>query len=173
MFRCDFLTRRSLLSTRQPLSSTVLFERTAELSIAGKYFQIEEMEDRDSCTTEVKLNVDHTVELLQTNGPLFKSGEGSWGQDGGGGFSMSLRRTFEAGQKNQRADSTALGQFEYTTERRFTGQMSKIGDKIGVEGSIHDIGLNGEERVVGFFEMIDTTVGEDGEVGLKGAVRSS
>jgi hypothetical protein len=135
------------------------------------YFQVEEMEDKDACTTEVLLNGDNTVTLLETNGPPFLSATGKWNLQGDGSFEMTLNRTYETGKGSK--IPTDVGVFEYTTIRSFVGQLSKIGDKQGIEGSVYDIDTGTTEMKVGFFEMIDTTVGADGEAGLRGGVRAS
>lgn len=121
------------------------------------------MEDQDSCTTEVILNADLSVTVLETNGPTFLSAEGAWKKYEDGSFELELQRTYEAGHESSKPSET--GPFKFSTIRKFEGQMSKIGDKTGVEGHIID-GMN-EEKKVGFFEMIDTTVGEGGEESLK------
>ena len=125
--------------------------------------QIEEMEDRDSCTTEVVLNSDLSVTVLETNGPKYLKASGTWKKEDSGIFEMEMQRVYEAGVDSK--VSSSMGPFTYATLRKFRGRMSKIGEKKGVEGEILD-GLN-EEKKVGFFEMIDTTVGEEGEESLK------
>lgn len=152
-------------------SSTRLFDTAARVSLAGMYFQVEEMEDRDSCTTEVLLNGNTTVTLFETNGPVFISGTGTWILEDGGSFAMTLSRTYEGGKTTK--SFTDVGLFPYTTNRSFIGQLSKIGVKQGIEGSVYDIDSGTTERKVGFFEMIDTTVGADGEEGLRGGIRST
>lgn len=135
------------------------------------YFQVEEMEDKDSCTTEVLLNKDNTVTLFQTNGPLFVAATGKWRLKPDLTFQMTLTRTYETGQKSK--ELTDMGIFQFTTERSFVGELSKIGAKQGVEGSMYDGDWYSIDRKVGFFEMIDTTVGSDGEVSLRDGVRVS
>ena len=135
------------------------------------YFQVEEMEDRDSCTTEVMLNDNKTLMVLETNGPLFVSATGSWNLDEDGSFDMMLNRTYLSGRDSKTI--TDMGAFWYTTSRKFKGHMSKIGDKQGIGGSLYDVDSESNDRKVGFFEMIDTTVGENGEVSLRGVVRDS
>jgi len=120
------------------------------------------MEDQDTCTTELTLNPDLSVTVHETNGPRYIEASGSWKKDDSGVFQLELKRTYETGTEGRASD---MGPFTYSTIRVFQGQMSKIGDKVGVEGKILD-GMNAEKNV-GFFDMIDTTVGADGEEGLK------
>jgi len=122
------------------------------------------MEDKESCTTELILNPDLSVTVLETNGPPYISAYGSWKKNAEDGmFTLELLRKYEAGHNSK--ISSDVGEFAYSTIRVFKGQMSKIGDRVGVEGAILD-GMN-QEKKVGFFEMIDTTVGEEGEESLK------
>lgn len=121
------------------------------------------MEDQEDCTTEVILNPDLSVTVLETNGPPFVKAVASWKKEDDGTFEMEMQRFYEAGAESKA--SSDMGPFSFSTIRKFQGQMSKIGAKVGIEGAILD-GLN-EEKKVGYFEMIDTTVGEEGEEGLK------
>jgi hypothetical protein len=155
--------------------------------LIGKYFQIEEMEDRDACTTEVILNPNSTVTTLETNGPIHITATGMWKLDKlTGDFIMTLHRTYEAGRDSK--ISTDVGVFTFTTVRKFIGRLYNIGIKQGISGNIYDVtsGLEKnsgladiddttpvtELRKVGFFEMIDTTLSEDGEVTLRGRTQS-
>jgi hypothetical protein len=155
--------------------------------LIGKYFQIEEMEDRDACTTEVILNPNSTVTTLETNGPIHIDATGMWKLDKiTGDFIMTLHRTYEAGRDSK--ISTDVGVFTFTTVRKFIGRLYNIGIKQGISGNIYDLtsGLEDnpalmdiddttpvtELRKVGFFEMIDTTLSEDGEVTLRGRTQS-
>ena len=45
---------------------------------APEYYQLEEMEDRDSCTTELFLRADGVVEFGDTDGPQFIAAAGTW-----------------------------------------------------------------------------------------------
>lgn len=155
--------------------------------LIGKYFQIEEMEDRDACTTEVILNPNSTVTTLETNGPIHLAATGMWKLDKlTGDFIMTLHRTYEAGRDSK--ISTDVGVFTFTTVRKFIGRLYNIGIKQGISGNIYDVtsGLEKDSgladiddttpvtelRKVGFFEMIDTTLSEDGEVTLRGRTQS-
>jgi len=138
--------------------------------ILNKYFQLEELEDKETCTTEVFLNADRTVTVGKTDGPVFKEASGTWEfnsmLDGGRNFKMTLRRTYDAGKESSKR--TDMGEFDFTVTRTFTGQISYVGSKVGVEGVIHDAGIlqdvGGDgDREVGYFEMIDVTKERLGE----------
>jgi hypothetical protein len=163
-----FVDAKSALDNTQRFSNSRLYYGT---SLDDTYFQIEEMEDRDSSTTEVLLNRDETVGVLTTNGPPFVEASGKWRLKSDGTFQMTLFRTYESGQ--ERRESSDMGVFNFVTQRSFVGQLSKIGAKQGIEGAMLDGDWYATDRKVGFFEMIDTTVGADGEVSLRGGVRSS
>ena len=47
-------------------------------SLAGLHFQLEELEDAETSTTDVLLNEDMTISLGHTDGPRYISAEGSW-----------------------------------------------------------------------------------------------
>jgi hypothetical protein len=136
------------------LQNTRLFvTNNPTVNVAGKYFQIEEMEDRDRSTTEVYLNPDSTVSFLKTDGPLHKSASGSWKFLPNGMFEITLERVFDAGQPTK--EPTKLGAFQFATKRVLRGTMAHVGAKISMEGTIIDVSV-GEERSLGFFEMIDS-----------------
>lgn len=120
------------------------------------------MEDQDSCTTEILLNPDNSVTILATNGPQFVSACGSWEKRADEIFLMELTREYEAGKESKKPSD--MGPFTFSTIRVFEGNMSKIGAKLGMEGSLLD-GIDMEKKL-GYFEMIETTVGEDGEESL-------
>ena len=121
------------------------------------------MEDQESCTTEIVLNSDLSVTVLETNGPVFKSAMGSWRKNDDGTLHLEIQRVYETGQDSKK--SSDVGSFTFSTIRVFEGRTQKVGEKIGFEGTVLD-GLN-EEKKVGYFEMIDTTVGTEGEESLK------
>jgi hypothetical protein len=66
-----------------------------------------------------------------------------------------------------------MGIFQFVTERSFVGELSRVGARQGIEGTMFDGDWYATDRKVGFFEMIDTTVGEDGEMSLRDGVRSA
>lgn len=55
-------------------SSTVLFRIRCE----NKYYQLEEMEDRENCTTELFLKEDGEVLIGETDGPLWSEAVGTY-----------------------------------------------------------------------------------------------
>jgi hypothetical protein len=127
-----------------------------------KYFQLEEMEDAETCTTEVYINSDFTVRVGQTNGPKYQAASGSWTEveEDDGIFEMILKRSYATGR--EKIDITDLGEYEYTVERRFTGTFTFVGAEVNVEGSVHDIDEVLGDRSVGFFSMIDVTKEREG-----------
>ena len=65
-----------------------------------EYYQLEELEDRDSCTTELYLRGDGGVEFGDTDGPQYDAAAGSWSVPyGTNDFSMTIKRTFTSGRK--------------------------------------------------------------------------
>lgn len=124
-------------------------------SAANKYFQLEEAEDKETCTTELFLKEDKTVALGESDGPLTLDASGSWDQKGDGSFTMTITRTFEAGK--EKTMPTDMGEFTFTVERLFTGEISAVGARLAMSGSMHDMDELLGDREVGFFSMIDTT----------------
>lgn len=131
------------------------------LDPSEKHFQLEESEDAETSTTEVFLRRDKTVEIGETDGPVFIDASGTWEHGPDGHFQMKLKRTFEAGKGPSKAQD--MGEFNYVVERTFTGDLGKVGASVAASGSIHcqDEQLGDEE--VGFFNLIDTHKGEKGE----------
>lgn len=124
-------------------------------SAIGKFFQLEELEDKDKCTTEVMLNPDHTVTVGETDGPVFKTVAGRWKEMADGTFKMTLTRRYESGR--EKSAPTDMGEFEYEVERIFTGEMTKVGGKLAVSGVMHNMDKILGDEEVGFFNMIDTS----------------
>lgn len=131
-------------------SSSVLFG-----SAANKYFQLEEAEDKDTCTTELFLKEDKTVTVGESDGPLPLEASGSWEQKEDGSFTMTITRTFEGGKEERMP--TDMGEFTFMVERVFTGEISTVGACLAMTGSMHDMDAIFGDRQVGFFNMIDTT----------------
>lgn len=104
---------------------------TSALSTASKYFQLEEDEDKDVCTTEIFLSADGRVELFDTDGPLPCSAYGTWTQNGDR-FEMTVARVFGAGK-----DHTDVGEFKYEVIRKMNGQVSLVGGLVSVQGRMH------------------------------------
>lgn len=119
------------------------------------YFQLEELEDADRCTTEVFLSFNSSVVVTNTDGPRFIQASGNWDQGYGGEFRMILVRRYEGGREQR--TWTDVGEFEYETTRMLDGQFFLVGDRAAVRGKIIDIDEIFADREVGFFEMIDTT----------------
>jgi len=131
-------------------------------TLSGIHFQLEELEDAETSTTEVILNDDLTVSLGETDGPRYISSEGSWTDNYIGDedwkFTMKLTRTFVSGDDNQESQSTNIGEFQYSVERTYTGEVFLVGGAVlAMNGEILDIDEIFGERRVGFFNMIDTT----------------
>ena len=136
-------------------STTKLYRIRCE----NKYYQLEEMEDRENATTECYLKQDGTVVLGDTDGPLWTSAQGKWYiQDDG--FIMTITKKFGAG-----TDSSDMGEFEYELERTFIGDMTVVGESVAITGVMKsDDVLTGKEKEVGFFNMID---GTDARIGKR------
>ncbi len=102
-------------------------------SLGSKYYQLEEMEDKESCTTELFLSSDGSVTVGMTNGPLPAEASGIWEQSTkDGAFKMTITRTYSTGMKNM----GDLGEFQFSVSRSFIGTVSDIGSYIGITGSI-------------------------------------
>lgn len=103
------------------------------ISPASKFFNLEEMEDKESCTTEVFLSQDGSVTLTETNGPPPVESYGRWRvYNDGKTFEMTVTRTYSSGR-----DHTAIGEFKFDVERIFMGELLYVGSLVGVEGSMH------------------------------------
>jgi len=75
----------------------------------AEYYQLEEMEDKDTCTTELFLRADGVIEFGDTDGPQPNHSEGRWTvPDGTNDYSMEIKRRFGAGQSN-----TDVGEFDF------------------------------------------------------------
>ncbi len=107
------------------------------MSPASKFFNLEEMEDKEACTTEVFLSQNGSVTLTETNGPPPVAASGFWKvnedtEDGSKTFEMTVRRTYSSGR-----DHSDVGEFQFDVERTFVGELSHIGTLVSVEGSMH------------------------------------
>jgi hypothetical protein len=49
--------------------------------MGNKYYQLEEMEDKDRCITEIFLALDKTIMVGETDGLLPVRAEGTWEHD--------------------------------------------------------------------------------------------
>ena len=148
---------------------------TLDMPVGGRHFQLEELEDAETSTTDVLLNIDATVTLGGTNGPLYKDAHGTWTEscqldyndqhlpveqcDGDNFkrfFEMKLTRTFHTGFEER--DTTKIGEFDYSVERTYAGECFLVGGRIfAMSGEILDVDEIFGQRRVGFFNMIDTT----------------
>jgi hypothetical protein len=126
----------------------------ADVNIEGRYFQLEEMEDAESRMTGILLHDNHTVSSWISDIPSCTNVDGTWEQRHDGRFAMNLIRTYSAGHKQN--SFTDMGEFEFTMERLYLGDMSFVGAKIEVHGSVYisDEVVGDEE--VGYFSMLDT-----------------
>jgi hypothetical protein len=148
---CKTLQQQSPLHRHRVLGGkTVLFRIRCE----NKYYQLEEMEDRENCTTELFLKEDGTVLIGDTDGPLWTSAVGEWAiASGTNDFVMTITKTYGAGQ-----DNSDMGEFEYELERTFQGEMTEVGESVAITGvMVCDDPLTGKAQKVGFFNMIDGT----------------
>lgn len=126
----------------------------AASEVASKFFNLEELEDKDTAITEIFLHEDGRVDFFETDGPIPLSAEGKW-ELNGEELNLFITRKFEAGKEESK--DTDMGEFDYTVDRSYVGRMSKVGGLLAFEGDMHDVGDNNQDRKVGFFEMIDTT----------------
>jgi len=157
------------VTTKSSDRSTTKTSLSASLA-NSKYFQLEEMEDQECCTTEVYLADDGSVRVstTQTDGPPPSSASGTWEEREGSSsgdtegeesspFRMMIARTFGTGV-GIGADSGS-----FTVERTFRGSLAKVGDAVSITGSMHILDDIRGEIDVGFFSMIDTTDARDYE----------
>ena len=100
--------------------------------VASKFFQLEELEDRETCTTEVFLSSDGRVLLTETDGPPPISATGNWEKGTSNDFKMTIVRSFGGG-----SSSSGMGEFSFTVKRIFTGELSLVGDSVHISGSMH------------------------------------
>ena len=99
--------------------------------VKSKYFQLEELEDKESCSTEIFLSDDGSVTMMETNGPPPISAVGRWLQGENDEFKMTFVRTFGSG-----SSSRDMGEFSYEVERTFTGEVTSR-NPIQIHGSVH------------------------------------
>mmetsp|Transcript_17887 Transcript_17887/g.41393 ORF Transcript_17887/g.41393 Transcript_17887/m.41393 type:complete len:192 (-) Transcript_17887:156-731(-) len=149
-----FTILRKEISHRARLKPLRLSAAT-DASIADRYFQLEELEDKETATTEVHLRGDHSVEIGETDGPEPCDYTANWRLEEDGSFRMELLRTFDAGTEER--EKTDIGKFKYNVPRVLTGEVTLVGTAVSVEGVMHSIDPELGDRVVGFFNMIDTT----------------
>ena len=103
-------------------------------SLGSRYYQLEEMEDKDSSTTEIFLSSNGSVNVGLTSGPIPVDASGTWVHTGDDGLlKMTITRTYSTGMQNK----GDLGEFQFDVSRSFIGAVSPIGGSIGVTGSMH------------------------------------
>eukprot|EP00545_Synedropsis_sp_CCMP1620_P014395 CAMPEP_0119014272 /NCGR_PEP_ID=MMETSP1176-20130426/9448_1 /TAXON_ID=265551 /ORGANISM="Synedropsis recta cf, Strain CCMP1620" /LENGTH=144 /DNA_ID=CAMNT_0006967427 /DNA_START=178 /DNA_END=612 /DNA_ORIENTATION=- len=119
-----------------------------------KYYQLEEMEDKETCTTEVFLKADRTIGFGESDGPLWATAVGVWNvEPGTDNYSMSITRVYASGQPN-----TDMGEFDFEVSRIFAGEMTMVGESVGITGVTYAKQAMGEEnQEVGYYNMIDGT----------------
>lgn len=117
------------------------------------------MEDKENSTTELFLNVDRTVEFGDTDGPQWSEISGNWEiVPGTNDFTMKIHKKFKTGN-----EGSALGEFEFSVDRIFSGEMTEVGESVAITGIMR----SDDDREVGYFNMIDATnerTGEDKKV---------
>lgn len=121
------------------------------IRIIGKHFQLEELEDKETCTTDLYFEDDNTIKIGETDGPLSVKASGSWKIEDDSTITLYIERTFGAGSSS--TDATGIGEFEFTVKRKMSGEMTVVGDHVAATGSI----INEDVGEIGFFNLIDTT----------------
>lgn len=123
--------------------------------VANKFYQLEELEDKDDCSTEVFLKDDGSVIVGNSDGPIPVESSGEWELDGKD-FKMTLRRVYDGGKKPSRF--TDVGEFQYEVVRSYEGEIGHMGQEFAVNGGvIHSIHSELGDEKVGYFNIIDTT----------------
>jgi hypothetical protein len=108
--------------------------------------------------TELVLNADNTVSFGETDGPLPVESTGRWNVNGDK-FEMELSRKFETGDEGSTQSDleNRIGRFYYDVPVAFRGDLTKVGGKLAVEGSMivstSDLG----DMEVGYFSLLDTS----------------
>ena len=129
---------------------------------------MEELEDKDTCTTELFLNANRTIDFGESDGPLWIAATGTWSvAPGTNDFGMEISRTFETGSSGRQ-----MGEFTYDLVRRYEGELSMVGASVAIGGLVYakkNLGTadSGEEIPAGYFNMIDATaerLGDDKKV---------
>jgi len=140
-----------------PILRSPMTKSCTELSAIrcyDKYYQLEEMEDRDTCTTELFLRADGVIEFGDTDGPKYMAAAGSWSvPPGTNDYNMVITRVFSAG-----SESSDMGEFTFELTKFYKGDMTKVGESVAVTGvmSTSDT-FDNTEVEVGYFNMIDAT----------------
>jgi hypothetical protein len=109
--------------------------------------------------TELWLNEDGTLRMGKTNGPQVSKFWGIWTLLEGVSekpFWMEILRAYKAGESH--TGKNQVGEFSYEVKREFRGDISMVGESIGIAGSIH--GKDEAAKVdceVGYFSLIDAS----------------
>ncbi|KAL7544758.1 hypothetical protein ACHAWF_008125, partial [Thalassiosira exigua] len=130
--------------------------------LASREYQLEELEDREECETEVWLNADGSVTLGPSNGPKVAEYEGDWHLLETAGeedrpFRMRLTRRYESPSsvKSNAGDTT------YSVKREFWGNVEMVGESVAVTGRTHGNPDPAEENPeLGYFALIDAASSE-------------
>ena len=161
----------STSSSTSPLTPPSFRSSSSLFSARDGYFQLEEREDADMCITEIYCKGDGTVEILDTDGPIFTKASGSWKEELAtnrgsvqfgrsqtrGTFTMSICRSYPAGHDKTLA--TDMGNFDYDVVRYYKGEYGQVGGKLNVSGKIFKTSVDEQkyENEIGYFELLDTT----------------
>lgn len=131
-------------------------QATTRAKLSSKEYQLEELEDKEECETELWLNEDGTVTLGMSNGPPVKDYKGDWhlletASEEDKPFRMRLTRTFETKSMEStthpsirkwkdvtaRGVANKVGDISYEVKREFWGNIEMVGNSISVSGKIH------------------------------------
>jgi len=121
----------------------------------GKTYQLEELEDSNTCTTEIFLHEDRSIQFGDSDGPVFEGAAGRWDMEPGTeDFIMCVQRRYGGGR-----DGTDMGEFAFDVWRTFSGEMKMVGDSVAINGVMYDGDSTNFEgsKQVGYFNMIDGT----------------
>uniref|UniRef100_A0A6T8HJV6 Jacalin-type lectin domain-containing protein n=1 Tax=Proboscia inermis TaxID=420281 RepID=A0A6T8HJV6_9STRA len=130
-------------------------ESETDNALGLKHFQLEEMEDKDSCATDIFLEENGNVVVGDGDGPISIKSTGTWSQEEDGSFLMSIIRTFGGGLEATK--EWDLGEFTFDVERTYIGQIAQVGNKLAMTGSLWANDPFHGDTEVGFFNMIDST----------------
>lgn len=143
------------ISYNSMFSRMYLSEKEKEFS--GRYWQLEELEDREASRTEIFLSEDKTVKVGMTDGPLPDSIKGTWSiDDENETFEMTIERKYQAGQTNAK-DPTAIGEFSFSVSRTYKGELTQVGGYNAVMGSMEIPHDTWGKVDCGYFNIIDTS----------------
>lgn len=117
------------------------------------YFQLDEHEDDFHCITEILLRRDGYVDAFETDGPKIKITSGTWqfadaiSSHHPPSLTITLHRQFGSGG----------GDLAFYVARTFTGTLCRVGNRLGVEGTAHELDQVLGNSKVGHFQMADIT----------------